>query len=181
MDPELMLWTVAVIADSGRYFYELLVRKLDTDEKDRLWQDYVRFAELFGMERSVAPKTYGDFRHWFDDMLNSPKLHLTEGAREMGLAIAFDSPLPWYAYPYKQLRNALVRGSLPPRVREMYGIQWTLQHKTEFALAVAASRMGQVVAPTAMKRGANAVFYATAKEGERRRLESGIPSPRMAP
>ena len=50
-DPELMLWTLAVIADSGREMYETLVRPLDPDERERLWQDYVRFGELFGLPR----------------------------------------------------------------------------------------------------------------------------------
>ena len=50
-DPELMLWTVAVIADSAEAFYETLVRRLSADEKDALWRDYMRFGELFGMPR----------------------------------------------------------------------------------------------------------------------------------
>src|SRR5437764_9008525 len=58
MDPELMLWTVAVIADSAQTFYELLVRRLSDGEREALWQDYIRFAELFGMPREVAPPSY---------------------------------------------------------------------------------------------------------------------------
>src|SRR3954468_24162118 len=54
-DPELMLWTVAVIADSAEFFYELFVRRLSDDERERLWQDYIRFGELFGMPRDGAP------------------------------------------------------------------------------------------------------------------------------
>ena len=55
-DPELMLWTLAVIADSGPFFYELFVDRLDENERERLWQEYVRFGELFGMPREVAPR-----------------------------------------------------------------------------------------------------------------------------
>src|SRR3954468_5728645 len=54
-DPELMLWTLAVIADSAQFFYELFVRRLSDDERERLWQDYIRFGELFGMPRDGAP------------------------------------------------------------------------------------------------------------------------------
>src|SRR5690606_20511048 len=43
-DPELMLWTVAVSADSAMYFYELLVREPTEAERDEFWRDYVRFA-----------------------------------------------------------------------------------------------------------------------------------------
>ena len=47
-----MLWTVAVIADSAQCFYELLVRRLTAAEREALWQDYISFAELFGMPRT---------------------------------------------------------------------------------------------------------------------------------
>jgi uncharacterized protein (DUF2236 family) len=36
-DPELMLWTVAVIADSAQVFYEMFVRPLSERERERLW------------------------------------------------------------------------------------------------------------------------------------------------
>src|SRR6478752_7641806 len=49
LDPELMLWTVAVLMDSAECFYDLLVRRLGPDEREALWQDYAHFAELFGM------------------------------------------------------------------------------------------------------------------------------------
>jgi uncharacterized protein (DUF2236 family) len=61
-DPELMLWTLAVIADSGPFFYELFVDRLSPDDHERLWQEYVRFGELFGMPREAAPRTYREFR-----------------------------------------------------------------------------------------------------------------------
>ncbi len=61
-DPELMLWTLAVIADSGREMYETLVRPLDPDERERLWQDYVRFGELFGLPRSEVPGSHASSR-----------------------------------------------------------------------------------------------------------------------
>jgi uncharacterized protein (DUF2236 family) len=61
-DPELMLWTVAVIADSAQVFYELFVRRLSDPERQALWADYVRLGELFGMPRAVAPTTYEAFR-----------------------------------------------------------------------------------------------------------------------
>src|SRR5262245_3338232 len=46
-DPDLMMWTLAVIADSGRALYETMVRPLSDGEREGLWQDYVRFGELF--------------------------------------------------------------------------------------------------------------------------------------
>src|SRR5919197_3009797 len=39
-DPELMLWTLAVIAESGPFFYELFVDRLTPEEREELWRDY---------------------------------------------------------------------------------------------------------------------------------------------
>src|SRR5207249_8345801 len=66
-DPELMLWTVAVIAESAQCFYELLVRELSAEEREHLWQDYLRFGDLFGMPREQAPATWEEFRGWYRD------------------------------------------------------------------------------------------------------------------
>ena len=79
-DPELMLWTLGVIADSGREMYETLVRPLSEAERDDLWQDYVRFGELFGLPRSEVPATHREFKAWLDSRLSSPELHATEHA-----------------------------------------------------------------------------------------------------
>jgi uncharacterized protein (DUF2236 family) len=39
LDPTLMLWTVAVMADSAQCFYELLVRRLSGSEREGLWEE----------------------------------------------------------------------------------------------------------------------------------------------
>src|SRR5437764_156750 len=70
-EPELMLWTVAVMADSAQTFYELLVRELSDGERDHLWQDYVRFAELFGMPREHAPANWDEFSAYYRGKLQS--------------------------------------------------------------------------------------------------------------
>ncbi|MDX6580152.1 MAG: hypothetical protein QOJ47_1701, partial [Gaiellales bacterium] len=80
-DPELMLWTVAVTAESALRFYELFVRPLSAVERDAYWQDYVRFGELFGMPRAVAPPTWDAFAAWWDERLASDAMHLTDEAR----------------------------------------------------------------------------------------------------
>ena len=80
-DPELMLWTLAVIADSGPFFYELFVERLSEAEKEELWGEYVRFGELFGMPREVAPPTHREFREWGEGTLASDQMYLTPEAR----------------------------------------------------------------------------------------------------
>ena len=93
-DPEQMLWTVAVSADSARAFYELLVRPLTGDERDAFWDDYVRFGELFGMPRDVAPRSHAEFSAYFEQQITRPEAHLTDEARQVGSAVMFKIPVP---------------------------------------------------------------------------------------
>jgi uncharacterized protein (DUF2236 family) len=78
LDPALMLWTVAVIADSAQHFFELFVRRLSDAERDALWRDYLRFGSLFEMPLDDAPQTYGDFRSYWNAQLASEELFLTD-------------------------------------------------------------------------------------------------------
>jgi uncharacterized protein (DUF2236 family) len=87
-----MLWTVAVIADSAQAFYETLVRRLRDEEREVLWRDYIRFGELFGMPRDAAPGSYHEFRVLWDEMWSGGDLHLTQEARAVALAVAFEIP-----------------------------------------------------------------------------------------
>src|SRR5204863_2288527 len=135
-----MLWTMAVMADSAQVFYELFVRRLTDDERERYWDDYVRFAELFGMPRDAAPPNYREFRRWYDAKLAGPDVHLTEEARYVSSAIMFEIPVPTWRTPVMKIHNLILRGSLPPGVREMFGLSWTRAHQAAFRTIVSASR-----------------------------------------
>ena len=168
-DPKLMLWTLAVIADSGRAMYETLVRPLDPEERERLWQDYVRFGELFGLPRSEVPGSHAEFKAWFDGMLADPDLQVTEHGLEMAPLVAFRQPVPTPARGNIALQGHIVRGTLPPRVREIFGIRWSRAHEASFRAIAAAHRSARRALPQRMRRGRNDVFFDVVTKAERAR------------
>lgn len=176
-DPELMLWTVAVSADSAHHFHELLVGRLTRAESDDLWRDWVRFAELFGMPREVAPGSWAEFREYFDAKLASPASHLTDEARHVGVAVMFEIPTPEWQWPAMRVHNVILRGSLPPRVRELYGLEWTPAHAAAHRAAVLAHRATRPLAPGAVLRGRNTAHFERVAATERRMLAAGRPAP----
>jgi uncharacterized protein (DUF2236 family) len=180
-DPELMLWTVAVTAESALYFYELFVRPLSAWERDAFWQDYVRFGELFGMPRAVAPPTYAAFSEWWDARLASDEIFLTPEARRTGRFVAFEIPLPGVNEPAKRLHDLVMLGSLPPQVRELYGLEWSRKQARAFPLAVAALRGLRAVAPASVRQGSCARNFALVERTERQRIEQGRPTPQLPP
>ncbi len=172
-DPDLMLWTVAVIADSAEAFYETFCRRLSSREKDRLWVDYLRFGELFGMPRDAAPATYAEFREYWDDMWAGDELHLTDEARRVAMAIAFEIPMPWHLHPQREVHNLVLTGTLPPRVRKMFGLRWTPFHEAAFRAIVAAARGARPVTPKRVRRGGNIGSFEMVARTERSLLASG--------
>ena len=168
-DPELMLWTLAVIADSGRAMYEAMVRPLSDEERERLWQDYVLFGELFRLPRSEVPATYREFEDWFEGKLASPELHATEHALEMAPMVAFEQPVPAHARGNLVVQNHLIKGTLPPRVREIFGIRWTGAHERSFRAMSAAHRRARRLFPYTVRRGRNDYFFDIVIHAEHRR------------
>lgn len=168
-DPELMLWTLAVIADSGREMYETLVRPLDPDERERLWQDYVRFGELFDLPRSEVPSSHVEFKAWFDGKLAAPDLGATEHGLAMAPLVAFRQPVPAAARGNLVVQNHIIKGTLPPRVREIFGIHWSRAHEAAFQAIAAAHRRAHGAFPQRMRRGRNDVFFDVVTKAERRR------------
>jgi uncharacterized protein (DUF2236 family) len=179
-DPELMLWTLAVIADSAPVFYELFVDRLSADEHERLWLEYVRFGELFGMPRQVAPPTHGEFREWWNAKLASDDMHLTADAREIGYSTAFEIPLPSVRAPAKAVHDLIMLGSLPARVRELYGIPYSPRRQRAFRATVRALRGVRPITPRVVREGYNTGSFRLVARTERKRLREGRRTPQVA-
>jgi uncharacterized protein (DUF2236 family) len=179
-DPELMLWTLAVIADSGREMYETLVRPLDPEEREALWQDYVRFGELFGLPASEVPASHAEFRAWFDGRLGAPDLNVTEHGREMAPLVAFRQPVPAPARGNIAFQNHIIKGTLPERVRRIFGIRWSRAHEAGFRAVAATSRRTHDLFPYRMRRGRNDVFFDVVTESERKRGGTATPQLRAS-
>jgi uncharacterized protein (DUF2236 family) len=178
-DPELMLWTLAVIADSGRAMYETMVRPLVADEREALWRDYVRFGELFGLPASAVPSTHREFRAWFDARLAAPDLAATAHGLEMAPLVAFRQPVPTLARGNLAVQNLVIKGTLPARVREVFGIAWSAAHEAAFRSVTAAHRRARRAFPHAVRRGRNDAFFDVVAKQER--LRGGTATPRLSP
>jgi uncharacterized protein (DUF2236 family) len=174
-DPELMLWTLAVIADSGRAMYEAMVRPLSAAEREDLWQDYVRFGELFRLPASEVPASYPEFRAWFDGRLASPDLHATPHALEMAPLVAFEQPVPAPARGNLVAQNLVIKGTLPPRVREIFGIEWTRRHEAAYRSITATHRRARHAFPRPIRRGRNDHFFDVVTKGEHKRGGTATP------
>ena len=174
-DPELMLWTIAVAAESAATFYELLVGRLSEWERDDFWADWVRFGELFGMDPGVAPVGWRDFRDWYDGRLASDEMGLTEEARHVGRGVAFRIPVPRIESAGLEVHNLVLLGSLQPRVRELYGLPWDPAREIAYRAATRAIRTSRPLSPRSLARGRNGGRFDKVARTEALRIEQGRP------
>jgi uncharacterized protein (DUF2236 family) len=174
-----MLWTVAVMMDSAECFYDLLVRRLRDHERESLWQDYVRFGELFGMPREAAPQTYPDFRAYYGRILEGDEVWLTDEARRVGQFTAFEIPMRRYMQPAKRLHDLIMLGSFPPRVRRIYRLPWTPVHAVAFDVVTSAFRFAHPALPAQLARGSNTSVFDGVADIEAWRIATGRPTPQV--
>ena len=123
-DPELLLWILAALVDSGMVVYQRYVRRLSGDEREALWQDYRVFGALFGLADDAMPATYADFRRYLRRMLDGDDLHVTDEARTTAREIVMHPPVPLRFRPLVELANFVTVGLLPGRIRSQYGFSW---------------------------------------------------------
>ncbi len=174
-----MLWTVAVMMDSAEVMHDLLVRRLTGDEREELWQDYRRFAQLFGTTADALPVDHAAFRAYYEAELVAAENHLTAQARYVGWFSSFAIPSPTLRGPLLEAHNLIVRGSLPPAVRELYGLGWSRREQLRFDLVCRAQRLTRPLTPASIACGANTrIFDGIARE-ERRRLAAGRATPHL--
>jgi uncharacterized protein (DUF2236 family) len=107
-------------------------------------------------------------------------MHLTEEARRIGYATAFEIPLPASHQPAKRVHDLIMLGSLPPRVRELYGLRWSSAQAAAFGAVVRSARLSRPLSPKALRRGSCIDAYDLVARTERRRIERGRATPQVA-
>ena len=169
-DPEFLLWILACLADSALVLHRLFVGDLTPAERERFWDDYLVVGELFGLGRADAPATYEEFRDYMRERIASRDLYVTDEARELARHVAFDLPLPTTRRAALPAINLAVAGSLPSRVRRLYGIPWSAAHEAAHQALVRGHRLSRPVVPLSLKRGSCARDYELVARTEKRRL-----------
>jgi len=119
--PELLLWVLFTLVDSGVVVYRKYVGAMSRAEEAAYWDDYKVVGELFGLTRADMPDTLGDLHDYKREMLEGDVLLVTDWARKRAREIVMEPPVPWVAQPLLQTANFITIGLLPDRIRRQYG------------------------------------------------------------
>src|SRR3954471_14972353 len=119
--PDLLLWVLFTLVDSGLVVYQLYVDKLTDEEQAAYWDDYKQVGRLFGLRDSDMPDTLADLREYKREMLEGDALHVSDWARRRAREIVLEPPVPWLARPLLETVNFITVALLPDRIRREYG------------------------------------------------------------
>ena len=123
-DPALLLWILACLVDSGLVVYERYVRPLTRGDRQAYWRDQREVGRRFGLTGAQMPDSIEDFGAYMHDMLTGDQLQVTDAARELGIRIVMQPPVPLPVRPLLELANFITVGLLPRRLRRGYGLRW---------------------------------------------------------
>jgi uncharacterized protein (DUF2236 family) len=120
-DPELLLWVLFSLVDSGLEMYRRYVRALSREEEAAYWEDYKVVGRLFGLRASEMPKTLEELDAYRERMLYGDELIVTDWARRRAREIVLSPPVPLAARPLLETLNFTTIALLPDPIREQYG------------------------------------------------------------
>jgi len=146
LDPHLLRYVHATLIDSALLFEELTIGKLDDAGRQRFHEEQMLAAELVRIPKETIPPTVPGLRAWLGDVIDRGELQVTEGARRVA-SLFMDPPSDAEWRPILPQVARLAFGTLPPVVREMYGIRWNAAKEAALRATFAAMRAGHGLIP----------------------------------
>jgi uncharacterized protein (DUF2236 family) len=122
LDPELLLWVHACLVDSALLFEARTVGKLDEAGRQRFHEEQMLVAEMVKLPRESIPPTVPALRAYIDGVVASDALRLTDGA-EVVAGLFRDPPRDAQWRPVLKIVGRLALETLPPQLRELYGVR----------------------------------------------------------
>jgi len=140
LDPHLLLYVHATLIDSALLYEELTVGRLDDAGRQRFHEEQMLAAELVRIPKEIIPPTVPALRAWLADVIDRGELRVTEGARRVA-GLFVDPPPDAEWRPVLPQVARLAFGTLPPVVREMYGVRWSGAKDAALRSSFAAARL----------------------------------------
>jgi uncharacterized protein (DUF2236 family) len=155
-DPELMLWTLATLADSALLYWERIFGALDAEERESYWADYRQVGMLLGMPADSMPATEPELREYVRGRLGDGSLYISPEVRDRSTAIVFDPPfdgwLKLVLTPVSETIKLSSIGFLPEEIREMYNFSWDPARETVLRSTLLQIRIASRLWPDVIRR-----------------------------
>ena len=121
--PDLRMWVHATLVHVSLAVYTRYVGRLSVDEQRRYYDEQMLLGVKFGVPRDEQPPDFEAFNEYFDDMLASDSIAVTDALRDV-VDATLHPPLPRIAAPVVQALNLATVGLLPAELRADLGLPW---------------------------------------------------------
>lgn len=140
LDPDLLLYVHACLVESALLFEHLTIGRLDDAGRQRFHQEQMLAAEMMRIPRDRIPRTVRELRAYLREVEASGTLTMTEAARRVA-RLFHDPPKEAEWRPVLRLVSRLAFGTLPPVVRDLYGVRVDRRRRAAMSTAFAALRL----------------------------------------
>ena len=133
LDPDLLLWVYATLADTALVTYEAFVKPLLPREREEFHQEFKLLGGLLGIPDDHFPKTVSDFDTYLEEMVSTGPIRVEARARELAAQI-MRPRVRLLPGPVMIPLNVVTTGLLTPPLREQYGLPWGLGQQRAYGL-----------------------------------------------
>lgn len=121
-DPALLLWVHATLLYALPRAYHLFVGPLSAEEQERFCAEAAGMNVVFGVPASEMPRSTTELQAYMGRMIDGGTLAAGEASRELiGMLLA--PPLGLLIY-------LPTVGLMPPAIRELHGLRWSMYHES---------------------------------------------------
>ena len=147
-----LLWVHATLVDSALLAHRLFVGTLSHGDTERYYAEMKRVAEPLGLPVSSQPRTYSDFKAYFEEATDSLEVGET-GRQLIGFVLSPTLPrgLHLPLLPVLALQRLVTVGTLPETVRDRIGFGWDPVRQTALDAMVTAIRLSSAMQPAVVR------------------------------
>jgi len=151
LDPDLLLWVHATLVHSALLFERLTVGRLDAAGRQRFHEEQMRVAEMFELPREKIPPTVEELSEYMRDVVAGDTLIVTDAALEVAnLFREFPPEAEWK--PVLRAISFWGFATLPPKLREAYGVPWSPAREAAVRASLAGLRLLRPAIPRRYRR-----------------------------
>jgi uncharacterized protein (DUF2236 family) len=120
---DLVMWVHATLVHTSLLVYQRYVKRLTIAEQLRYYEEQKLLGEKFGVPREHPPATVAEFNEYFEAMLASDRLAVTDALLDVVDAVLHPE-VPFVARPVVEALNLATVGHLPASLRDELGLPW---------------------------------------------------------
>jgi uncharacterized protein (DUF2236 family) len=147
LNPELFYWGHATFVDQTIYTADTFIRRLFYAEKAQIFEESKTWYQHYGVTARTQPQTYDEFVSYWEEMEQrfTPNKTIRYGTGYIRKGIPGPKLIPkpvWkvISAPINAYTRTIVAGTLPPRLREVAGIDWDERRERNFRRVAAVIR-----------------------------------------